>query len=60
MYALVTSDPSKVYIHPEGYIRTCSTVYNREDVGDDALASHLTNDGKKRQTLSASGSKYSC
>ncbi|QDZ23171.1 tubulin-tyrosine ligase [Chloropicon primus] len=58
-FVLVTSDPSRVYLHSEGYIRTCSVEYKHDDVGDGSLASHLTNDAVQK-TSSEYGSFEDC
>ena len=58
MFVLVTTSASsadhkarkapKVYLYPDGYVRTCSVKYNYEDVRDQS--SHLTNDAVQKTT----------
>lgn len=45
MFVLVTSEP-RVFLHPEGYVRTCSVGYDAGDLSD--ATRHLTNDAVQK------------
>ena len=46
MYVLVISEPRKVFLYPEGYVRTCSMQYKSDDISDQRI--HLTNDAVQK------------
>lgn len=57
MFLLITSCPRKVFLYPEGYVRTCSVAYDQANLGDQS--GHLTNDDVQKDS-SCYGSFEDC